>query len=64
MDKPIQQNINWCPNGIFVSCLLSLARPPTQVVLMPNFLGLVMEWAPGGSLTELITAKYSEWSIH
>ena len=25
---------------------------------MPHSLGLVMEWAPGGNLAELITAKY------
>ena len=29
-----------------------------EVVLMSHYLGLVMEWAPGGNLTGLITAKY------
>ncbi|GAX78595.1 hypothetical protein CEUSTIGMA_g6034.t1 [Chlamydomonas eustigma] len=31
-----------------------------EVVLTSQYLGLVIEWAPGGSLTDLITNKYIE----
>ncbi len=39
----------------------SLATPPhAQVVLTSHYLGLVMEFAPGGSLTSFITQKFRE----
>jgi hypothetical protein len=35
--------------------------PPSQeVVLTSHYLGLVMEYAPGGSLTQYVTRKWKE----
>jgi serine/threonine-protein kinase SRK2 len=33
---------------------------PEEVVLMSHYLGLVMEWAPGGSLTTFITERFMQ----